>query len=55
MKLKVYRVYIPEDLFKKYQHLCIDLDLSMPKQTTILIRHFVEIQEENQKRLQGEK
>ena len=55
MKQKVYRVYLPEDLFIKYKVLCVENKLSMPKQTQALIRNFMDIQEENKKRMQGAK
>jgi hypothetical protein len=51
MKLKVYRVPLTEDLYKKYKHLCIEMDLSLPKQTAALIKEFVAIQEENKQRM----
>jgi len=56
MDQKELRVRISENLFKRYKHICLDNELSVPKQTQELIRKFVEIQEENKKRLNiGEK
>jgi hypothetical protein len=49
--MKIYRVYIDDELYKKYKHICVEKDLSMPKQTSELIRQFVNIQEENEKRI----
>lgn len=46
------RFKINEDLFKKYKIFCVENDLSIPKQTSEMIRKFVELQEENKKRLQ---
>lgn len=51
METKSIRMHIPPDLFKKYKLLCVKMDLTMPKQTAELIRKFVEIQEENEKRM----
>lgn len=36
-------------LYKKYKAICVEKDLSMPKQTAELIRKFVEIDEMNKK------
>lgn len=44
---KILRVRVKMDIFKEYQKLCIDLNLSLPKQTEALIRHFVTITKEN--------
>ena len=41
------RLRIPEDVWKRFKTLCIQLDLSVPKQTTHLMRNFCDIQEEN--------
>lgn len=49
MSEKVIRIRIHHLLYKKYKLLCVDKDLSIPKQTAELIRKFVEIQEENKK------
>lgn len=46
---KVVRIRVPEVLFKKYKIICVEKDLSMPKQTAQLIRKFVEIDEENKR------
>lgn len=45
------RVRIPDDLYKRYKVICTELDLSIPKQSAELVRQFVEIQEENKKRI----
>lgn len=47
MKEKVIRMRVHEHLYKRFQILCIQNDLSMTKQTAELIRKFVEMQEEN--------
>jgi hypothetical protein len=48
------RLDIPTDLYKEYKILCIQKDLSIPKQTAALIKNFVDIQKENEKRLRNE-
>jgi hypothetical protein len=48
-KERVVRIRIHPLLMKRYKVVCLDLDLSIPKQTTELIRKFVEIQEQNMK------
>lgn len=47
MKERVVRIRIHPHLFKRYQIICLQKDLSIPKQTTELVRKFVEMQEEN--------
>lgn len=47
MKERMVRMRVPEILYKKYKIICVEKDLSMPKQTTQLIRKFVEIDEAN--------
>lgn len=49
MKQTWLRIRVNSDLIKRYKKICIDNDLSIPKQTSQLIKHFVEIQEENLK------
>lgn len=46
------RIRIPKELLKSYKVICVEKDLSLPKQTAELIRKFVEIQEET-KNLMG--
>ncbi len=48
MKERVVRIRIPEVLYKKYKLLCVEKDLSIPKQTAQLLRNFLEIQENNE-------
>lgn len=43
------RVRIPEDLYKKFRHICIELNLTSGKQVTALLRAFVESAEVNKK------
>jgi len=43
------RVRMPDDIWIKFQVLCIEQKISVPKQVTELIRKFVEIQEQNKK------
>ena len=45
------RIRIPASLHKKFKIICIRKDLSVPKQLGELVRKFVEIQEENEVRL----
>lgn len=47
MQERIIRMRIPEILYKKYKMICVEKDLSIPKQTAQLIRKFVEIDEEN--------
>lgn len=53
MPVKVVRMIIPDDLLKKYKVLCVQQDLSLPKQTIELIKKFVEIQENNNEKLRS--
>lgn len=41
------RIRIPRELNKRYRCICIENALSAPRQTTALIRKFVEIHEKN--------
>lgn len=43
------RMRIPEALYKRFKIICVDQELSLPKQTTELIRKFVEIRESDQR------
>lgn len=47
------RVRISEELYKRYRVLCAEMGLSIPKQTAELIRKFIEITQENNKKIQG--
>jgi len=38
---------IPENIWKEYKKLCVDLGLSLPKQTSEIIKDFVRIQKIN--------
>lgn len=49
MKESVVRIRIHPVLLKKYRMICLKNDLSLPKQTTELIRKFVEVDEINRK------
>jgi hypothetical protein len=49
MKQKEMRFLIPDNLYKRYKILCVEMDLSIPKQTAQLIENFVEVQEEHVK------
>lgn len=51
MDQKVIRMKIPNVLYKRFKVICAKLELSMPKQNAELIRTFVDIQEENERRL----
>jgi len=55
MEEKVMRFRIPVDIFKRYKVLLVKMDLSFPKQTTELIRKFVEVQEKNLESIKEEK
>ena len=41
------RVRIDEQILKEYKILCIENDLSIPKQTNEIIKNFVRIQKDN--------
>jgi hypothetical protein len=47
MKEKELRVRISSDLYKRYKMLCLEMDLSLPKQTSKLIENFIQIQTDN--------
>ncbi len=47
MENKEMRFLLPEPIWKRYKILCVELDISLPKQTAELIRHFVEVHEHN--------
>lgn len=51
MKERLLRIRIDNELYLKFKHLCVDLELSIPKQTQKLIEHFVSVQYENNKRM----
>ena len=53
MAIKEVRMIIPEELWKRYKILCVQQNLSLPKQTTELIKKFVEIQENNNEKLRS--
>lgn len=48
---RIIRMKIRPELYKKYKIICVEKDLSMPKQTAELIRKFVEVHEENERLL----
>jgi hypothetical protein len=41
------RVRIPKEVFKRFKVHCIEMNVSIPKQMTELVRKFVEIQDQN--------
>jgi hypothetical protein len=47
MHERTIRLRIPRDLYVEYKILCARLELSLPKQTTELIRQFVALQKQN--------
>lgn len=49
MKEKIVRIRIDENIYKDYKFLCVDLDLSIPKQTEMLIKQFLQVQRDNLK------
>jgi len=49
MDYKELRFKISAELFKKFKLICVEKDLSLPKQTSELLRKFVEIDEQNKK------
>jgi len=53
MKECFIRIRVNEVLLKKFKTICIKKGLSIPKQTSELLRHFVQIQEENDKMMKG--
>ncbi len=46
------RIRLEDSLYKNYKIICVKNDLSIQKQTVELIRKFVEISHENERRLQ---
>lgn len=52
MNFKEMRLRVPENLATRFRIICLEKKLSVPKQTAALIRQFVEIQEENNIRIQ---
>jgi hypothetical protein len=52
MKEHEMRFRIPQVLFKRFKLVCIQNDLSIPKQSAELIRKFVEILEEDTRKIQ---
>ena len=47
MEYKEIRFRMPLSLFKRYKCVCVEKNLSIPKQTLEILRKFVEVQEEN--------
>lgn len=48
-KYKILRARVPVDVCKKFSIICLQMDLSIPKQLTKMIESFVEVQEFNRK------
>ncbi len=53
--MKEHTVRISDKIYKRYKLICVEKDLSVPKQTEAIILAFVETQEENSKRLENSK
>lgn len=51
MKYKELRVRISDKIMERYVAICDKHNLSMPKQTSAMIKQFVEIQEDNDKKI----
>lgn len=51
MTEKIVRMRIPSEVFKEYKKICVELDLSVPKQTLAIIENFVKIQRDNIEKL----
>jgi hypothetical protein len=51
LKKQEIRFFMEENLAVRFKILCIKLNLSRQKQLTEIIKNFVEIQEENLKRI----
>lgn len=49
MKTHELRVTVTKELYIKYKTICLEKDLSLPKQTAALIRLFVDCREEDKK------
>lgn len=47
MTKKFHKFLISEELIKKYKLICIELDISMTKQTEKIIDEFIRIQRDN--------
>jgi len=54
-KTKEMRFDIDFDIFKKYKLICVEMEISIPKQTAALISQFVEVQKENLKKIREAK
>jgi hypothetical protein len=54
MKEKVVRIRIPEEVYKRYKILCVQKDLSIPRQTEALITHFVEMLTQNKEYIKND-
>jgi hypothetical protein len=53
MNYKEIRLRIPSPIHKRFKIICVEMDLSLPKQTCELIRKFVEVQEDNRDKLRS--
>ncbi len=47
MEQREIRLRIPHELYKKYKLICVEMDLSMPRQTAQIIEQFVNVQNDN--------
>jgi len=43
------RVRVPKDIMRRFKVCCVNMNVSVPKQLSELVRKFVEIQEYNEK------
>jgi hypothetical protein len=55
MKDKMLHMRLPEEVMKEFKIICIEMDLSIPKQTTAIIVNFVKIHRENKRRIEEAK
>lgn len=55
MKEKMIHIRLPEEVLKRFKIICVEMELSLPKQTTAIITHFVQIQEETKKMIEKSK
>lgn len=51
MKESMVRFRIPEHLYVKYKIFCLQRKLSVAKQSASLIKNFIEIQEDNERKI----
>ena len=54
-KKKWLRVMLDDDLMRNFKIICLEMNLSVPKQFSEIVRKFVEVQKENVEKLKKAK